>query len=202
MIIAQVTQTEVALYSMLILASFFLLFGFFVYFFWLGRGKPPLSPYSGRPLRLAIDIHYMTQEKVLRYLHYDIRQYDNRIFDFKKAAFCRETGRIFQNCVSWTGKIKLDWSFLNKRYPGNYVSWGSLTDEQKEEIRARHETLEGFQTMRSSPSPAPMAIEGEYAFAKPGPLYVDLTTKVLLGWKAVPGTELEVLIVQKPKRYF
>ena len=34
---------------------------------------------------------------------------------------------------------------------------------------------------------------------RPGPLYVDIETKVLLGWKVVPGTDLEVLIVQKPK---
>jgi hypothetical protein len=30
-------------------------------------------------------------------------------------------------------------------------------------------------------------------------LYVDVETQILIGWKEVPGTEVEVLIVQKPK---
>ena len=67
-----------------------------------------------------------------------MHEYDNSIFDFGKAAFCRETGRIFPNVVTWYGTIKVDWTFLNKRYPGNYVSWGSLSEYQQEMIRSAH----------------------------------------------------------------
>ncbi|HEV8052714.1 MAG TPA: hypothetical protein VGP47_09475, partial [Parachlamydiaceae bacterium] len=80
-----------------------------------------------------------------------------------------------------------------------YVSWGSLTAEQQGIIRNGHDSLEGFQTDFSSPNPLPRAVEAKYALSKPGPLYVDINTKVLLGWKCVPDTDLEVLIVQKPK---
>lgn len=131
-----------------------------------------------------------------------MHQYDNPMFDFDKAALCRETGRIFPNSVTWYGTIKVDWTFLQKRYPGNYVSWGSLSDYQKEIVRSSHHTLEGFQTEYSSPQPAPSKIESFYAMTIPGPLYVDLDTNVLLGWKSVPLTDLEVLVVQKPKGIF
>ena len=89
-------------------------------------------------------------------------------------------------------------AFCKSGILGNYVSWGSLTKESQDAIRDAHASLDGFQTSESSPTPSPRAIEPEYVYTKPGPLYVDLETKVLLGWKVVPGTELEVLIVQKP----
>jgi hypothetical protein len=44
----------------------------------------------------------------------------------------------------------------------------------------------------------PQEIDSFHALLKPGPLYVDRETKNLLGWKEVPGTEFEVLIVQTP----
>jgi hypothetical protein len=65
-------------------------------------------------------------------------------------------------------------------------------------VRNVHESLEGFQTEFSSSQPKPQNVEAKYAFAKPGPLYVDVETKVLLGWKCVPDTDFEVMIVQKP----
>jgi hypothetical protein len=49
--------------------------------------------------------------------------------------------------------------------------------------------------------PQPTLIEAKYAFTKPGPLYVDISTNVLVGWQIVPDTELEVLVVQKPLIY-
>lgn len=167
---------------------------------WLSRRPDSQSPYSHMPLRRAGDLSYYTKEKVLRFL-YNMYQYDNRIFEFEKAAFCRETGRIFPNAVNWYGKIDVDWTFLQKRYPGRYVSWGSLTSEQQEAVRYAHESLEGFQIEFSSPLPQPRAIEAKYAFSVPGPLYVDIETSVLLGWKEVPDTEVEILIVQKPINY-
>ena len=127
-----------------------------------------------------------------------MHEYDNKFFDLNKAAICRTTGRIFPDSVTWYGAVEVDWNFLQKRYRGEYVSWGSLTEEQKTIIKERHLSLEGFQTKFSSPNPSPRFIEPEYAYTIPGPLYVDIRTGILLGWKCVPDTELEVLIVQKP----
>lgn len=187
----------VVLSASIILLSFTLLFALF----WIGwkftKRSHSVSPYTGIPLRRTSELSYYSAEKVLRFL-FDLKQYDNRIFKLSRAAFCRETGRIFIDSVTWLDTINVDWTFLQKRYPGHYVSWGSLSKELKESILAFHPSLEGFQTEHSSPSPAPRAIEPEYIYTKPGPLYVDLDTNVLLGWKQVPGTELEVLIVQQP----
>lgn len=178
-----------------------IVFLFFV--FWLGwqvsRGSYSASPYTGTPLRYATDLSFYAKEKVAQYL-FDLHQYDNRIFEFSRASFCRETGRIFPNSVNFLGVIHVDWTFLNKRYPGHYVSWGSLNRDQQQAIKDAHDSLEGFQTEFSFSDPAPRMIAPEYTYARPGPLYVDITTKVLLGWKAIPGTSLEVLIVQKPVR--
>lgn len=196
--LAAVDTMDVALFGILILVFILVLCGLCFYGMWLEKQPSSLSPYSRMPMSRGSDLSYFASEKVLRFL-YNLHQYDNRIFSLKQAAVCRETGRIFPNVVTWFDKINVDWTFIQKRYPGNYVSWGSLTSEQQEIIRMAHDSLEGFQTDFSSPNPAPRGIEAKYALASPGPLYVDLNTKVLLGWKEVPDTELEVLIVQKPK---
>lgn len=193
-----VSDADVILFGAAVLIAFLLLFAVFCIGWRISKMKPSLSPYSGTPLRRATGLSYYTLEKVLRYL-YNRREYDNRIFDIRKASFCRETGRIFQDSVTWYDVIKVDWGFLRKRYPGKYVSWGSLTVEQQSALRDRHGSLDGFQTTHSSKKAAPRAVEPEYALLKPGPLYVDIETGVLLGWKEVPGTEMEVLITQKPK---
>lgn len=197
-LLAAVEPMHVALFGIFILVTVLVLFALCVYGIWLTRLPPSLSPYSRKPLRKASDLSYYAAEKLLRFL-YNMHQFDNRIISLKKAALCRETGRIFPDAVTWYGGIKVDWTFLQKRYPGSYVSWGSLTDEQQEIIRNAHDTLEGFQLGFSSPYASPKQLEAKYAFASPGPLYVDINTKVLLGWKCVPDTDLEVLIVQKPK---
>lgn len=182
-----------------ILITFVILFAVFWFTYKFSDRTQGVSPYTGLPLRRATSLSFFAAEKVLRYL-YDYQQFDNRIFKLSRAAFCRETGRIFTNCISWLDTVYVDWNFLQKRYPGHYVSWGSLNADQKKAIRDSHDSLDGFQTEESSPTPAPRAIEPEYAYTKPGPLYVDLQTRVLLGWKVVPDTDLEVLIVQKPIR--
>lgn len=185
------------IFGALILISF----AFLLFLFWMGwritQRSEAVCPYTGVPLRRMTEISYFSKEKVLGYL-YDLRQYDNRIFKLKKAAFCRETGRIFQDCVTIFDTIKIDWTFLHKRYPGNWISWGSLSREQQESFREVHNSLDKFQIFESSSNPSPRLVEPEYAYAKPGPLYVDLNTKILLGWQVVPGTEFELLIVQKP----
>lgn len=157
------------------------------------------SPYSELPLRHCRDLSYASIGKIYLYLT-GLRQYDNRMPNIHRVVVCRETGRVFPDAVDWLGRITLDWSFLQRRYPGAYVSWGSLTYRQQQVIREAHTTLAGFQTEQSSAHPSPRMIEAEFALAKPGPLYVDLDTLTLLGWKLVPGSDLEVLIVQKPKR--
>ncbi len=189
----------VVLFSVLILTSFV----FFTLLFWIGwrmtRRSEAVSPYTGLSLRRLTEVSYYSSECILKYLH-GLHQYDNRIFKLGRATFCRETGRIFQDCITLFDTIKVDWTFLQKRYPGNWVSWGSLNKEQQDAIREVHGSLERFQTIESSPNPAPRAIESEYIYTKPGPLYVDLETKVLLGWQIIPKTEFEVLIVQKPMK--
>lgn len=196
-----VSQTDVALFAAAILAVFLLFVLIFFLSAWIKRSHVVKSPYSGLPLRRASDLPYASAEKILRFL-YGLHEFDNRIISLKSAAVCRETGRVFPNCITFYGTMKVDWDFLNKRFPGNYVSWGSLTDSQQEDIRAKHESLAWFQTELSSPSPSPRAIEPEYIYTSPGPLYVDLNTKVLIGWVNVPDTIFEVLIVQQPKKQY
>ena len=199
--LAFVSSTEVTLFGIFILCFFLLLLALCVAGMWLTKRqeKGALSPYSKTPLRRCVDLPFQSKVDVLRYL-FNYHQYDNRIFELRRATFCRDTGRIFTGSVTWYDVIDIDWSFLSKRYPGHYVSWGSLTDDQQMLVRTVHPSMEGFQTEFSSSTPQPSGIEAKYAFAKPGPLYVDLETLTLLGWKCVPETELEVLIVQKPKK--
>ncbi len=177
-------------------------FAFLTLLFWIGwrisQRAEAVCPYTGLPLRRLSEVSYFSAEQILGFL-YDMRQYDNRTFKVKKAAFSRETGRVFPDCVTLFDTIKVDWGFLRKRYPGNWISWGSLSQPMQEEIRRAHNSLEGYQTAFSCPNPSPRMIQSEYVYAKPGPLYVDIDTKILLGWKVVPQTEFEVLVVQKPK---
>jgi len=197
----EINTQEIFFFALLV----FFVFGFlclFYYINWLRKkGGKNLCPYTGKPLRKAHDLPSRTQEKVIRYL-YDLHDYYNRIFDFNKAAFCRETGRIFPNAVNALGVIDVDWSFLQKRFPGHFVSWGSLTPEQQLIVQEKHGSLKDFQIDESSPKPRPMDVDLFFAYSKPGPLYVDIETKVLLGWKEVPETDLEVLIVQKPRKIY
>lgn len=199
--LAIVTQEDIVFFAFGILFVFFLLIGIYYVGYWITKKQYCLCPYTKSPLRLGASLPPETVEQILRYL-FKMHQYDNRMFDLRKAAFCRQTGRIFQGAVGWFDTIHVDWTFLKKRYPGNWISWGSLTDNQKEAILNSHHSLKGFQTDYSSENPSPRAIEERYVFMKPGPLYVDLETKVLLGWKCVPDTDFEVLIVQKPKGKF
>lgn len=196
-LLAAVDPFDTALFGISILIVFLVLFGIFIFGVWVSRLKGSLSPYSRQPMRKGEELSYDSKVKVLRFL-YDMHQYDNRIFEFSRAAICRETGRIFPNVITWYGVIRVDWTFLKKRYPGNYVSWGSLTMDQQELVRAVHDNMKGFQVDFSSPIPQPKNVEAKYAFTKPGPLYVDIDTKVLLGWKRVPRSDLEVLVVQRP----
>lgn len=168
---------------------------------WLGwwasarRGSP--SPYTRKPMGLGEDLAFGAVRAIAEFLQ-RFDPSDNPVFDIKRAALCRQTGRIFPDCVNNIGIVKLDWNFLVRRCPGRWTSWGSLGPELQKELRDWHDSLEGFQTEVSSPNPSPKDIDLYHAMTRPGPLYVDLASKTLMGWKRVPGTELEVLVVQRP----
>lgn len=196
-LLALTSDADIFLFGAIVLFCFIGLLGLFWFGWYIGKRQECPSPYTGLPLRRGADIPWQSMERILQYLH-DLKSYDNRMFDLRKAAYCRETGRIFQNAVGWLDTIYVDWRFLQKRLPGSYVSWGSLSKDQQQMIRELHAHIDDFQTEFSSPNPLPKAVDSEYVYTKPGPLYVDLETKVLLGWKEVPGTEFEVLIVQRP----
>ena len=164
---------------------------------WWSERRIATSPYTGLPLRKANDLPYSSRVKILRYME-TYKEYDNRAFNLGRAAFCRDTGRVFPNCINWLGEMKVDWHFLYKRYPGKWVSWGSLTAEQKQDVIDAHEGIKGFQMEESCSNADPEDIELNFIQTKPGSLYVDIETKVLLGWKCVFETEFEILIVQIP----
>lgn len=198
-ILGDVTPTDTFLFGLAILGVFFLLFGVFWFSWWMQRREVSLSPYTGMPLRRATTLSFSTMEKTLRFL-LEMRQYDNPIFNFNKAAVCRETGRIFTNCVTWYDTIKVDWSFIQRRYSGHFVSWGSLSKEQQEGLRKVHDSLSAYQTEQSCSNPSPRMVDSKYVYIKPGPLYVEINSGVLLGWQIVPDTEIEVLVIQKPTK--
>lgn len=162
-----------------------------------GKRRVAACPYTGRPLRRALEIPFLSMYRIRRYMDAN-QDFYNRPFSFRTAAFSRETGRIYPDSVNWRGEIHVDWSFLLKRFPGHFVSWGSLSLEKQRLIREKHTALTGFQTERSSARPAPQEAEKELMYLIPGPLYVDPDTGVLLGWKRVPETPFEILVVQRP----
>lgn len=197
--LALMSQTDVTVAASLILLAFLGVFALFFVTAWVNRNSVGKSPYTGMPLRRGSELPYESARKILQFL-FEKQEYDNRIFEIYKAAVCRETGRVFPHCVSFFDTVKVDWTFLQKRFPGHYVSWGSLTDQQQAFIRSSHESMEGFQTAFSSPRPSPRDVTAQYVYLKPGPLYVDINSKVLLGWQCVPDSDFEVLIVQRPKQ--
>jgi len=198
-LIFDTSTSNVILFALLILVGFAALILAFWYTWRFNENRIALSPYSGMPLRRGADLSYYSMERVLRYL-YTHQDYRNRIFKLSSAAVCRETGRIFPNSIGWWDTIHVTWDFLQKQFPGKYVSWGSLTQAQQKAISEMHHSLEGFQTDQSSKEPQPKLVEPQFALLKPGPLYVDMETYTLLGWKIVPDTDLEVLVVQRPRR--
>jgi hypothetical protein len=149
-------------------------------------------------MRLGIDVASSLASYVNAYLQ-EQEQPDNPDIDFGNAAYCPQSGRIFPNCVHAGEQVALSWDFIKKRYKGAFVSWGSLTEEERGVVKLLHETVEEFQTEKSSYKLRPEDVEGEYVVMAPGPLYIDKATRVLMGWKKVPGTYFEVLVVQKPK---
>lgn len=185
----------------LLFFSFFLMIAVFSFLLWVGWWvsikKGSVCPYTKKPMKLGVDVAASVGRYVEDFM-LSFPQPENKPFDFRYAAISEETGRIFPDCVKKAEIVRLDWTFIQKRYPGKYVSWGSLSDYEKANISLCHESMAGFQTEQSCPNPVPQDTLVPYTLTKPGPLYVDRQTKILLGWKEVHGTEFEVLIVQKP----
>jgi len=193
----EVSPVQVVLFAVFLL-TFFVGLLFYAYIDHLRKKTELKSPYTAAPLFSASLLPFESKKKIVRYLQRNGR-FHNRPFLFSKAFVCRQTGRVFSDCANWLGIPHLNWSFIQKRCPGVFVSWGSLSEEQKSYIYSLHESLEGFQTVYSSRNPLPKNVGKEFVLQKPGPLYVDLGSGVLIGWQQIPETELEVLIVQKPK---
>jgi len=155
------------------------------------------SPYSPEKLIYGIDIAQSLVQLIDDFMSYQ-PQPENAPFDMSNAAICRTTGRIFPDCVEKGEIIRLDWTFLQNRFPGNYVSWGALPEDEQARIRLLHGGfIEGYQTDDSSKHLLPQDAEEYYKLLAPGPLYVDRMKGTLIGWKSVPGTNFEVLVVQK-----
>jgi hypothetical protein len=192
-------KTSVVIFAFLILIAFGALCLFAYISYRLQNQKPSPCPYTGKMLRPGEYVPLSSAIKIMRFLYYDIHNFDNRVFPLKRSMICRDTGRIFQDCVTWWGSSHVDWNFIQKRYPGTYVSWGSLSSDLQREFKERHHSLEGFQTEFSSANVNPKDVEERFVYRKPGPLYCDIESKVLVGWKCVPNTPYEVLIVQKPR---
>ena len=185
----------------LVILSLFFIFLFLAFFLWLGwwitnrHGKP--CPYTGLPLKKGSDLVFSVVQEIHDYM-VGLHDPENPPFDLRKAAICPKTGKIFPDSLTLFGVIKVNWNFLKKRYPGQWISWGSLNSEQKKQISIYHCFLEGFQTEHSPPQADPKDIDPQHAEQKPGPLYVDVATRTLLGWKCIPGTNWEVLILKTP----
>jgi hypothetical protein len=194
-----VGSEDIIIFSVLIalvLIAFFAMFFLAIRREWKGEN---LCPYTRKPLRYATDLSYANMEKILRFL-YERDDPLNPFIDFTKAVYCRETGRIFSDGIDMFGRISVDWSFIKKRAYGNFVSWGSLTEVQRIAIKDCHNSIEQFEWLHSCSDPDPSKVTNEFVYRKPGPLYVDKDTKVLLGWQIVPDTELEVLVLQTPTK--
>jgi hypothetical protein len=182
------------------LLIFVLIFSLLLVGWWFSKHRRiSLSPYTKLPLRKAMEMSPKSIARVFKFMS-SFHEFDNIMPNIQKASYCRETGRIFPKSINFLGEIRVDWNFLSKRYPGHWVSWGSLDKEHQNAVRMHHLSMEGYQTEMSSPLASPRQIEEQYAYTIPGPLYVDLATNNLLGWKIVPNTDLEVLILQKPNR--
>jgi len=162
--------------------------GVLYFLFWMGwwvtNRTGGVSPYGGETLLKGTELSFPAIQKVHDFMS-RFGAIENPAIDFLRASVCRRTGRVFPNTITIFGVISVGKNYLKKRYPGKYVEWSSLSDEQKEAVFLAHGTLEGFKIVNS---------DGD----KPGPLYVDMTKKHVMGWQCVPDTILEVMIVQKP----
>jgi hypothetical protein len=189
--------------SLLLLALGFLLAGALLLLlwwtgYWLSNKSTQSSPYGQGSLRRADELSFSASMHLQNFLN-GLEDDCEALIDVSRSAICARTGRIFPDVINRWGELSLDWRFLRRCYDKPLVSWGSLSSDAQQHLRARHRSLEGFQTELSSQRARPQDVEYELAVLKPGPLYVDPKTAVVVGWKMVPCTDLEVLVRQKPR---
>lgn len=192
-------QQSLALFVLLFLMLFAVMFVILWLGWWFTNRQGSASPFTGHEMRRGEDLAYSAVQEVQKFLD-DMGDPDNPVFDMRRASICRETGRIIPETVNLFSVIKADWSSVTKRYPGRWVSWGSLSAKEQEGVVYCHDSLDGFQVDESCDKPEPKDVDLYHVTLKPGPLYVDKATRVLMGWQMVPNTNLEVLVVQRPYR--
>lgn len=177
--------------------AFILLFGggLFLGWRWTNRSQPT-SPYGGS-LHRGDQLTYPAVVQVYRFWEKEDPR-GERPLDLSRAVVCKGTGRIFPDSLNQWDEMQIRRDFLQRFHSLPWVSWGSLTEQEQSKIRSRHSSLSGFQTENSSPMESPNHLDPSFTSLKPGPLYVDRKEGWLLGWKCVPGTELEILVLQAP----
>lgn len=189
---------SMVLTTFLLLLALFAFMYLFVFVGWRKtHRKGSLCPYAGVPLVYAKDLPASSRQII----DHTLAQYSaelNPPIDWSLAAICTKTGRLFTQCVAVSGTIYLDWNFLKKRAPGEWVSWGALTPEHQGEIYSLYRDMSFYQTDLCSPDAQPSRTNSFYAMTRPGPLYVNPHTNELLGWVSVPDTSYEILIHSRP----
>ncbi len=136
------------------------------------------SPFSGKPMIRGHDLTFEAVARLRTHLG-KAPQPENPDFQWTHSVVCRETGRVFTDVVNRWGVARVSSNYLKRRYPGTYTPWTALQPSERQAVLARHP-------------------QGIGAYELDG-LYVDLTTKTLLGWQRVPETGLQILIVNKPE---
>lgn len=161
---------------------FSLIIGATYYLYWWSHLKGRKSPFSGKLLARGEEIFYACAEKIY-FFSSELSQPENASFDLAEAVFCRETNRIFPSSINAFGEINLIRNYLKKYYPSKLVPWFRLTDSEKVKLASMHSSLEGFQIGKS---------------LSLGPLFVDRKRSILVGWKRIPETKMEIIVIQKP----
>lgn len=160
------------------------------------KGK---SPFSGLPLRKGGELSFFAEKK-LHEFYMSLPRHFNQTPKLDKSTICTSTGRIFPNSISKFGATSNPKDiFLN--YPkGDYILWQELSDPLKKTIIENHDSIKGFQINQLPKYTKEQPLNHKFAHIKPGPLFVDLKTKALLGWKEIPETNLETLVYQPPTK--
>jgi hypothetical protein len=153
---------------------------------WLVNRSGSRSPYTGSVIGKGTDILFPAVRRIHDFLEKK-NSVDNLPFSLEKAAVCRQTGRIFPDSINTFGVVRIGRKYVSGYRSGDYRRWADLTAGEREHFLRAHGQLEGYQTVADDP------------IARPGPLYIDIKCGTAVGWQCVPGTDLEVLIVQKPK---
>ncbi len=170
-------------YSLLgLLAVGVLLLAAASFFYWWIYQRKARSPFTGKKLLPATCILYPAAEKIALFM-----QAEKQVpIDWEQATFCPDTRRIFPKSLNQLGAVALPSPYWRGVYDKpSLTAWLFLTDEQKDEMFQLHGAIKGFQLGHQK---------------RPGPLFVDLKSKTLVGWKQVPDTDIEVLIVHYPEK--